>query len=290
MKRITLSKGGPSFSRIVAGAWRWTLSVEEIEGLIHRALEIGMTTFDNADIYGDYQNETLFGKALERNSSLRNKMEIVTKCGIMLVSKNRPENTFKHYNTSKEHIVWSAENSLKLHHTDRIDLLLIHRPDPLMNAAEVADAFTLLKKQGKVLHFGVSNFTTSQFELLQSHLDFPLVTNQLEISLTHQQYLFDGTVDHLMKIGVVPMAWSPLGGGKLVAHPSDVLAEKARKYQVTPSQLVLAWLLRHPSNIVPVVGTTKPERLNEAAVALDIQMDRQDWYDLWSAGKGSAVP
>ncbi|MGC3942983.1 MAG: aldo/keto reductase [Chryseolinea sp.] len=290
MKRITLTQGGPAVSRIVAGAWRWTISVEDIERLIHRALELGMTTFDNADIYGDYQNETLFGKALERNPSLRDKMEIVTKCGIMLVSKNRPDNKFKHYNTSKQHITKSVEHSLKVHYTDRLDLLLIHRPDPLMRAEEVAEAFTSLKKQGKVLHFGVSNFTTAQFDLLQSRLDFPLVTNQLEISLTHQQYLFDGTVDNLMRIGVAPTAWSPLGGGSLVTHPSEMLEEKARKYQVTPSQLLLAWLLHHPSNIVPVVGTTKPDRLSEAAAAVNIQLDRQDWYDMWSAGKGSPVP
>lgn len=290
MKRTALSKTGPSLSRIVAGAWRWTLREEEIEALIQRALEVGMTTFDHADIYGDYQNETLFGNVLERNPSLRDKMEIITKCGIMLVSGKRPDNKFKHYDTSKEHITRSVDHSLKVLHTDRVDVLLIHRPDPLMHPGEVASAFTSLKNSGKVLHFGVSNFTTPQFELLQSHLDFPLVTNQLEISLTHQQYLSDGTVDHLMKNGVAPMAWSPLGGGKLVADPSDMLEDKARQYGVTPSQLLLAWLLYHPSNIVPVIGTTKPERLSEAAAAVDIQLDRQDWYDMWSAGKGSPVP
>ncbi|HTF18270.1 MAG TPA: aldo/keto reductase, partial [Chryseolinea sp.] len=187
MNPVPLTSGGPTFSRIIAGAWRWTLPVNEVEGLIHRALDVGMTTFDHADIYGDHQNEQLFGSVIERTPSLRHKMQLITKCGIMLVSVHRPSTWIKHYNTSRSHIEWSAENSLKMLHTDHIDLLLIHRPDPMLDPHEVAEAFTALKRDGKVLHFGVSNFTTAQFEMLQSYLDFPLVTNQLEISLSHHQ-------------------------------------------------------------------------------------------------------
>lgn len=290
MTHAALTKDGPTLSRIVAGAWRWTLPVPDVEALIHSALEVGITTFDHADIYGDHQNEEIFGKALERTPSLRNKMQLVTKCGIMLVSGRRPGTRVKHYDTSKEHIVRSVENSLRMFHTDHIDLLLIHRPDPLLDPQEVAEAFTALKASGKVLHFGVSNFTTGQFELLQQALRFPLVTNQLEISLTHQQVLIDGTVDNLMQRGVAPMAWSPLGGGKLVSGGMDVVSGMATKYGATPTQLLLAWLLRHPSKMFPVIGTTKPERISEAAGALSLQLDRQDWYDLWTAGSGKPVP
>jgi predicted oxidoreductase len=290
MTHSALNLDGPVFSRIIAGAWRWTLPVPEVETLIHRALDAGMTTFDHADIYGDHENEELFGNVLERTPSLRSRMQLITKCGIMTVSKRRPATRIKHYDTSREHIVWATENSLRLFHTDHIDLLLIHRPDPLLNPHEVAEAFTALRDAGKVLHFGVSNFTTAQFDMLQHYLKFPLVTNQLEISLTHQEPLFDGTVDNLMKQGVAPMAWSPLGGGKLVTGPMDRLRDIANKYQATPTQLLLAWLLRHPANIFPVIGTTKPERIKEAADALNVRLDRQDWYDMWTAGSGKPVP
>ncbi len=156
-------------------------------------------------------------------------------------------------------------------HTDRIDLLLIHRPDPLLNPEEVAEAFGLLKQNGKVLHFGVSNFTPTQFEMLQRYLPFPLVTNQLEISLTHHEPLFDGSLDTLMKHRVGAMAWSPLGGGKLIKEGSQEMFNKTARYGATQTQLSLAWLLRHPANIFPVIGTTKPERITESAKAIDIQ-------------------
>jgi predicted oxidoreductase len=285
-----LTSGGPIFSRIIAGVWRWKLPVNEVEVLIHKSLDAGMTTFDNADIYGDYQNEQIFGKVLEGNPSLREKMQLITKCCIMNVSVQRPSNWIKHYNTSRQHIVWSVENSLKLLHTDRIDLLLLHRPDPLLDPHEVAQTFSALKAEGKVLHFGVSNFTSSQFQMLQSYLDFPLVTNQIEISLTYQQPLYDGTIDDLMRFRVAPMAWSPLGGGTLVADPSPKLLAKAVKYKATPPQLLLAWLLRHPSRIFPVIGTSKPERITEAAAAINIKLDLQDWFDMWKEGKDKDVP
>ena len=264
--------------------------MNEVEVLIHKALDAGMTTFDNADIYGDYQNEQTFGTVLEGTSSLREKMQLVTKCCIMNVSTQRPSNWIKHYNTSRQHIVWSVENSLKSLHTDRVDLLLLHRPDPLLDPHEVAQTFSALKADGKVLHFGVSNFTSHQFQMLQSYLDFPLVTNQIEVSLTHQQPMFDGTIDDLMRFRVAPMAWSPLGGGTLVADPSSKLLAKASKYNATPPQMLLAWLLRHPSRIFPVIGTSKPERLIEAAASINIKLDLQDWFDMWKEGKHRDVP
>src|ERR1700741_78435 len=216
MERKRIHNEGPEFSRIITGAWRWNLQEDQVERLIRQSLDVGMTTFDHADIYGDHGNEEIFGNVMRKDSSLRKRMEVVTKCGIKFPSKRRPTSWVKHYDTSKEHIIWSADNSLKMLNTDHIDLLLIHRPDPLLNPAEVADAFSSLKQSGKVLHFGVSNFTPTQFEMLQSYLSFPLVTNQLEISITHHEPLFDGSLDVLMKHRVSPMGWSPLGGGKLM--------------------------------------------------------------------------
>ncbi|MBL0741942.1 aldo/keto reductase [Chryseolinea lacunae] len=290
MERKKLHKDGPEFSRIVVGAWRWNIDTETVEKLIHTSLDAGMTTFDHADIYGDHGNEEIFGRVLKNNPSLRQRMELVTKCGIKFPSAHRPESWVKHYNTSKAHIVWSAENSLKMLGTDRVDLLLIHRPDPLLNPEEVAEAFSQLRQNGKVLHFGVSNFTPTQFEMLQSYLPFPLVTNQLEISITHHAPLFDGNVDVLMKHRVAPMAWSPLGGGKLVSETPHGLFAKGPHYQATDAQLSLAWLLRHPSSIFPVIGTTKPERVIESGKAVDIRLDLQDWFEMLKVVQGREMP
>lgn len=284
-----LCSGGPVFSRIVTGVWRWSLPVPQIETLIHRSLEEGMTTFDNADIYGDYQNEALFGQVLANDRSLRDKMQLITKCGIMEVSKQRPDTWIKAYDTSYKHIVWSAENSLKNLQTDRVDLLLIHRPDPLLQPEEVARAFSQLKSQGKVLHFGVSNFTASQFDVLQSYMDFPLVTNQIELSLSYHHPIGNGILDNLMRHRVSPMAWAPLGGGELVSKPSEMLLKKAAQYDATPTQLLLAWLLRLPAKVFPVIGTTKPERLADAARSVNIKLDTQDWFDLYGFIRGRRV-
>jgi len=282
---------GPSFSRIITGVWRWaSLSPETVERLIQTSLDEGITTFDHADIYGDHSCEELFGKVLKNNSSLRAKMQLVTKCGIKFPSAKRPNTWIKHYDTSEDHIVWSVENSLKMLGTDQLDLLLIHRPDPLLNPREVSEAFVKLKAQGKVLHFGVSNFTPSQFEMLQQFLPFPLVTNQIEISLSRIDPLFNGDLDVLMKHEASAMAWSPLGGGKLHFEDRDWFS-KASKYNATYSQLALAWLLKHPSNIFPLLGTTKPERIIEAAKSTDIELDKQDWFEMlkWAMG-GKEVP
>ncbi|MFM9840276.1 MAG: aldo/keto reductase family oxidoreductase [Cyclobacteriaceae bacterium] len=278
---------GPSFSRIITGVWRWhTLSLETVERLIHTSIDEGITTFDHADIYGDHSCEELFGNILRKDSSLRKKIQLVTKCGIKFSSAKRPATWVKHYDTSEDHIVWSVENSLKMLGTDHLDLLLIHRPDPLLDPHEVSETFVKLKATGKVLHFGVSNFTPSQFEMLQHFLPFPLVTNQIEISLSRIDPLFNGDLDLMLKHGASAMAWSPLGGGKLQFEDRDWF-NKASKYNATYSQLALAWLLKHPSNIFPILGTTKPERIIEAAKSIGINLDKQDWFDMlkWAMGK-----
>ena len=290
MEYRNIHASGPKFSRIIAGAWRWhTVDANTVDALVRTSLDCGITTFDHADIYGDHGNEEIFGHVLRREPSLRESMQLVTKFGIKFASAKRPATWVKHYDTSAGHAVWSVDNSLKMLGTDRIDLLLIHRPDPLLDPEIIAEAFTRLKASGKVLHFGVSNFTPAQFEMLQSYLSFPLVTNQVELSLACTKPLFDGTLDTLMKHRISAMAWSPLGGGNLMTG-DGALFHKAAHYNATHSQLSLAWLLKHPSHIFPVVGTTKPERLPDAAGAMEISLDRQDWFEMLKIATGNDVP
>lgn len=281
---------GPEFSRIIAGVWNWTDDTIN-ERCIAAALDCGITTFDHADIYGGYTIEELFGRTLKQQPGLRNKMQLVTKCGIKLKVDNKPEHRIKHYDTSYAHIIQSVEASLKNLGTDRIDLLLIHRPDPLLNPQEVAKAFGDLYEKGKVLHFGVSNFTATQFEMLQSFLSMPLVTNQLEVSLFKNDWLFNGVSDVMMKHQAGIMAWSPLGNGKYFddLEKMQELGVLADKYKISTAKLLFAWLLAHPSNLFPITGTTKTERIQEAAAALDVQLDKQDWFAMLRIIKGFDV-
>ncbi|MFZ5972343.1 MAG: aldo/keto reductase [Bacteroidota bacterium] len=298
MNKQPLHPQGPSLSRIIAGAWRWNqLNVHQLNALINQAIDMGITTFDHADIYGDYGNESAFGEALKLSPGLQSKLQIVTKCGIKLLSAAKPAHSIKHYDTSFDHIVTSAENSIRQLCVEKIDLLLLHRPDPLMDVDKVAEAFTQLKEQGKVLHFGVSNFTPAQFDLLQGALPFPLVTNQIELSLFHHQPIFNGTIDHLYKHRVAPMAWSPLGGGKpfVDGHQVGERVQKLatalqQKYQATLPQLLLGWLLAHPSNVFPVAGTSQASRLKEAADAMHVKLERQDWFEMLRWVTGTDVP
>lgn len=301
VSQINLASDGPQVSRLALGLWRladWGLSDAGLLALINASLILGITTFDHADIYGDYTCEQIFGRALALTPSLRDEMQIVTKCGIKLISKNRPTHTIKHYDTGRTHIVASVENSLKMLHTDRIDLLLIHRPDPLMDADEIAEAFTTLKQAGKVLHFGVSNFAPWQFELLASRLNVPLVTNQIELSVLNMEVLHDGTVDQCQQQAISPMAWSPLGGGRLF-HDDGERTIRVREALVavgdaldgaSPDQVALAWILKHPARIVPVLGTGKIERIRQAAQAETLDLSREQWFAIWSASAGEAVP
>ena len=300
MTRIQLTDTGPTFSRTVAGVMRlreWDMDTDAIRDFIHRCLDLGITTFDHADIYGSYSCETLFGQALADEPALRSRIELVTKCGIQLVSPNRPETYVHHYDTSRAHIIASAERSLRNLRTDYLDLLLIHRPDPLMDVDEVAAALTELRAAGKALHVGVSNFMPWQFDLLQSRLDFPLVTNQIELSVLYLSPLHDGTLDQLQRLRVPPMAWSPVAGGRLFTAGDEramrvraALERVGREVGGSAEQVALAWLLRHPAWVLPVMGTGKIERLREAVAAENIELDRQQWFTIWEASAGHEVP
>jgi predicted oxidoreductase len=299
--QITLTPQGPTFSRLALGFWRlvdWGLTREQLLTRVQAVLDLGITTFDHADIYGDYQCEALFGAALAQAPGLRAQMQLVTKCGIKLVSSRRPAHNLKHYDTTRAHIVASVERSLTHLHTDTIDLLLIHRPDPLMDADEVAAAFTALRAAGKVQHFGVSNFTPAQYKLLASRLDFPLVTNQVEFSLMHLAPLHDGTFDLCQQRRIAPMAWSPLTGGRLFREEGARAARLRHAMNMvgdalggaTLDQVALAWILTHPAGVIPVLGSGKLERLQRAAAAADLRLSREAWFALWSASTGHEVP
>ena len=285
----------PSLSRLILGGWRWNdknFTKKDQDQLINTSLDLGITTFDHADIYGNYNCQYLFGKYLKEHKNLREKIEIVTKCGIKPVSRKFPERIIPHYDTSKAHIVDSANESLTALETDYIDVLLIHRPAPLMDADEIAEAFTELKNQGKVKYFGVSNFSNQQFDLIQSRLDFPLVTNQIEINMDCYDSMFDGTLDHMQQHRVIPMAWSPLGGGKIFSNRSLVAKLKtfAKKYDVSLTGLILSWLMMHPAKIHPILGTTNSERVLESAPSVNVKMERQDWYLILKIIRGFDVP
>jgi len=290
-----------NFSRFSLGLMRlndWGFTTSQLIRFIEQNLDLGITTMDHADIYGSYTCEENFGKAMAGRHSLRSKMQIVSKCGIKLVSVNRPLHTIHAYDTSKKHILQSAENSLKYLQTDYLDLLLIHRPDPLMNADEIAEAFRQLKADGKVLHFGVSNFSTSQFDLLQSRLDFPLVTNQIEVSVMKLDSMYDGVLEQCQQYRIKPMAWSPMAGGNLF-HSSEARAIRLRKAldnigKATGGygmdQIAMAWLLQHPSGIVPVIGSGNIDRIKKAVESEKIRLTGDQWFSILEASTGVEVP
>lgn len=293
-----LALEGPALSPIVAGAWRmadWRWTPQERLRWIEQCADLGVTSFDHADIYGGYAVEALFGEALALAPALRERLQLVGKCGIALVDPARPAHRIKHYDTSAAHIVASVETSLRALRTDRLDLLLIHRPDALMDADEVAGAFEHLRRDGKVRHFGVSNFGPAAFDLLASRTR--LVTNQIELHPLQRAPLHDGTLDQLQRLRLRPMIWSPLAGGALLAGTHEaarrvqaVLHEIAAAHGVAPATVAFAWLLRLPGRPVPVAGSRRIEALREALAALALRLDAQEWAALWQAGSGHELP
>jgi predicted oxidoreductase len=275
----------------------WGLNRKELCHLIEGCLAQGITTFDHADIYGEYACEGLFGPSLAECGVDRSAIQLVTKCGIKLVSQRRPANRIHCYDTSRAHIVASVENSLKCLCTDYIDLLLIHRPNPLLDPREVNDAFVSLRESGKVRHFGVSNFLPSQFESLASRLDVPLATNQIEYSVMNLSPHADGSIDLCQKLGIRPMAWSPLGGGRLFTGDSqqtqrlrETLGKIGREVGgASIDQVAMAWVLKHPVQFVPVLGTGNLERIRNAVASLEINLSPEQWFEIRLASTGQDV-
>ncbi|WP_411279995.1 aldo/keto reductase family oxidoreductase [Gemmatimonas sp.] len=287
-----------SLSPIVAGAWRladWTWNAAERLAWIEGCLDLGVTSFDHADIYGGYRVEELFGEALALSPSVRQRLQLVTKCGIRLCHPARSAHRIKHYDTSAPHIIASAEESLRLLGTDYLDVLLLHRPDPLMDADEVARAFDELRTSGKVRYFGVSNFSPAQYDVLQSRT--PLVTNQIEWHPLHRAPLTDGTLDHCQRRRIRPMIWSPLAGGTLFTGEEaaarrvrGMLQQIAIARGVSAATIAFAWLLRHPSRPIPIAGSGRLEAMREAVAATTIRLDAQEWTEIYTAGTGRDVP
>ena len=275
------------------GTWGAKFSTQEYSTLIQQCIEHGITTFDHADIYGHYTTEAEFGKALTLNPDIRKKIQLITKCGINLITENRPQYNIKSYNISAKHIVSSVEQSLKNFGTDYIDCLLIHRPDPLLNAEEVTSTIEALTQSGKVLEFGVSNFLPHQSALLQQYIK--LTYNQIELSLTHTSPLTDGSLEFAMQHGTDIMIWSPLGQGIFAGdHPKkeallNTFNLLAQKYNCQPSQVPIAWLNQLPCKPTPVIGSTQIERIVQAKEAMNITLEREDWYLLLEKATGKEV-
>lgn len=300
MQQITLPHSDVALSRLVYGAWRLAddsdTSSAQVRRKIDAALGEGITSFDHADIYGDYQCEALFGQALAADPALRKRIQLVSKCDIALLSDKYPERRVKHYDTSAPYIRQQVEASLNKLHTDHLDLLLIHRPDPLMNAAETGAVLDELIDAGKVRAVGVSNFMPDQWRLLQAQMKNRLTSNQIELSVLERSAFTDGTLDALQLDRLQTMAWSPLAGGRLFGD--DAAAKRVRPLleAVAADQggrldlAAFAWLLHHPATIVPVVGTNNIGRIEGLAGALDIELDRQQWFEIWTAAAGEEVP
>ena len=297
---LKINKPEIEFSPIIIGTmrlgdWGSNLSTNELETFIDACVDLGFKDFDHADIYGHYTDEERFGRVIKRRPDLKSKIQNTTKCGIKLMTANRPQHQLKSYDTSKAHIIWSAENSLKELGVDVLDVFLIHRPDYLMDPHEIAEAFMTLKKAGKVKAFGVSNFSASQFELLNSMT--ALVTNQLEISLLQRKAFDDGTLDQCLRHGIRPTAWSPFGGGAIfseqrspeIGRVKKVATTLGEKHNATIDQVLIAFLLKHPSKIIPIYGSSKVNRIKAIKRALEVKLSHEDWYQLWEAAIGNEV-
>jgi len=305
MEQIRLGKSEIYSSRLVYGCMRITgdnspEANERGRRAIRTAIDEGYTHFDHADIYGEGRSEELFGTILSENPSLRDRILITSKCGI--IKRGNPETGAPgRYNFSREHILKSVEGSLNRLKTDHLDMLLLHRPDYLFTADEVAGTFDELRTAGKVLNFGVSNFLPSQLSLLQSRCSMPLLVNQVEINIHNINALTNGTLDQCQEIVISPQAWCPLGGVAYTAWGNTFTPEtekrikeefeyQAEKYNTGEWIIMLAWLLKLPAKVLPIIGSTTPERIKRAKEALEIAYSREDWYGLLQARNGRPVP
>jgi len=283
-----------SLSRIISGTMNWGLwgvnhSRQDMSKLISESFDSGINSFDHADIYGGYTTEESFGDAFAETGINREDVFFISKCGIMYPSEKLPIKT-KHYDYSENHINKSVDNSLKNLRTDYLDCLLLHRPSPLMDISVISDTVKRLIKSGKIKSFGVSNFTANQMNMFNGKLDISY--NQINLSLTHLDNMFDGTLEYMQANDILPMAYSPLGSyfkeenGKI----KKVVDKLKNKYDCTDYQILISWLLKHPSKVYPVIGTTKSDRIKSTLKSLEIEIDLIDWFELLEASVGKRVP
>lgn len=285
-----------SLSKIAAGTMNWgvwdkNLGVSEMAHMINICVENKITTFDHADIYGGYTTEAQFGKAFTESKVSRERIQLISKCGIQHTD-GRP-NTIKHYNYSKEYIIWSVENSLKNLQTDFLDVLLLHRPSPLMVADEIAEAVEKLKSEGKIIDFGLSNFTSFQTALINQKTEVNY--NQIQFSATHHEAMLDGSLDYMQTHNIRPMSWNPLGTVfrediEQTRRLKKLLVQLVAKYGVGSDTILLAWVLKHPANVIPVAGTVNIARIQALMKATTLQMETEDWFAIWTESMGNRVP
>lgn len=302
MKKVSINQH-VSYSQIIQGFYRadkWNMSKQELNTFLHQLVENGITTMDHADIYGHYTVEKMFGDALNLSPELKSQIEIVTKCGIVQPNTIFPDQMEHRYDVSKKHIKRSVERSLNNLQVDVIDTLLIHRPSPLMKPCEITEALQELVEEGKVKSFGVSNFRRSQYELLNECLKddrFHIAVNQVEISPYHLNAFHDGTIDDMYKDQVKIMAWGPFAGGRLF-DSSDKVAKRvlpvlkqiASSHQTSVEAVVIAWFMKHPASILPILGTQHMTRVQQAIKGLEIQLSDQEWFDIYTAAQGYDIP
>ncbi len=286
-------------SRVVLGFLRiQDIPAAEITQILNTAFDAGINTLDEADIYGNYNSQKWLGRAFKTDKTLRKKFKIISKAGIVLKSKPNANPKIKSYNTTNKHIIESVNQTLTDLGTDYLDILLIHRPDQLIDPYEIDNTFQQLKKDGKVLNFGVSNFTTSQVNMMRACMNTPLVTNQIEFSALHPQPLFDGTLDQCIQKQIMPLAWSPLAGGRLFIDKDEQTVRVREMLTKIGDELggfnvdaiALAWLLKHPSQVYPIIGTMKTERIKSAMEALKVKMSVEQWYRILEESQGHPVP
>ena len=285
-----------TLSPIIAGTMNWgvwdkNLSTLEMVHLMHICIENKVSTFDHADIYGGYTTEAQFGKAFAESKIARNTVQFISKCGIQHTEGRN--NAIKHYDYSKKYIIWSVENSLKNLQTDYLDILLLHRPSPLMVADEIAEAVIKLKSEGKIIDFGVSNFTAWQTELLRQKTEINY--NQIQFSATHHQAMLDGSLDYMQMHNIRPMSWNPLGTVfrediEQTRRLKILLAKLVEKYHVGSDTLLLAWILKHPAKVIPIAGTVNVARIQALIKATELEMEQVDWFAIWAESMGNKVP
>jgi predicted oxidoreductase len=285
-----------TLSPIIAGTMNWgvwdkKLTTSEMVHLMNVCIENKITSFDHADIYGGYTTEAEFGKAFGESKIYRDKMQLISKCGIQLTDGRN--NTIKHYNYSKDYIIWSVENSLKNLQTDYLDVFLLHRPSPLMVADEIAEALEKLKSEGKIIDFGVSNFTAWQTELIRQKTEISY--NQVQFSATHHEAMLDGSFDYMQLHKIIPMSWNPLGTVfrediEQTRRLKKLLAKLVEKYHVGSDTILLAWVLKHPAKVVPIAGTVNIARIQSLMKAKELELDQEDWFAIWTESIGNDVP
>jgi predicted oxidoreductase len=295
MEKIYLSDAGPKVSTAIYGFWRWKDTslngVEHMEQIVNLCLELGINTFDHADVYGGYECEELFGKVMSHRSFKREEVVLFTKCGLNLPHANRPGTRVRHYNSSAKHITESVNNSLRNLKTDYVDLFLLNQMDPISNLEETALAIENLRNAGKIKNVGVANFTVFQHQLLASYLRIPIVTNSIKLNLLQTDALDNGQVDYIKQRYMRPLASAPLAGGR-IENGTDEQAVKVRtkleeigkKYHANVESTAVAWLYK--LGALPLIGTTNEGRIRNIAASFDIDLEIQDWYDLYNTSRG----